>query len=61
MKGQVQTEFTDMVGSEEMSILAKPERERGHLSVDYTCIKWFSVERKVLSELFFFFFFLNIY
>ncbi|EXC39743.1 WD repeat-containing protein 43 [Morus notabilis] len=46
VKGQVQTEFTDMVGSEETSLLAKPERERGHLSVDYTCMKWFSLERK---------------
>lgn len=51
VKDQVQTEFTDMVGSEEMSILAKPERERGHLSVDYTCIKWFSVERKKKRKL----------
>ena len=49
MKGQVQTEFTDIAGSEETtsSLLAKPERERGHLSVDYTCMNWLSLERKV--------------
>ncbi|PON88221.1 WD repeat containing protein [Trema orientale] len=44
--GRIKTEFTDMVASEETSIFHKPERERGHLSVDYTCMKWFSLERK---------------
>ena len=38
-----------MVASEETSLLAKPEREKGHLSVDYTCMKWLSLERKVLT------------
>ncbi|BBG93140.1 transducin family protein / WD-40 repeat family protein, partial [Prunus dulcis] len=47
VKGQVQTEFTDIVSSEDTSIYAK--RERGHLSVDYTCMKWFSSERKVVT------------
>ncbi|XP_062076571.1 uncharacterized protein LOC133781549 isoform X2 [Humulus lupulus] len=51
VKGQVQTEFTDMVASEESSLLAKPEREKGHLSVDYTCMKWLSLERKKKRKL----------
>ncbi|KAM0962649.1 hypothetical protein ACFX14_021772 [Malus domestica] len=49
VKGQVQTEFTDIVASEDTSIYAK--RERGHLSVDYTCMKWFSSERKKKRKL----------
>lgn len=49
VKGQVQTEFTDIVSSEDTSIYAK--RERGHLSVDYTCMKWFSSERKKKRKL----------
>ncbi|XP_048321361.2 uncharacterized protein LOC107433202 [Ziziphus jujuba] len=44
VKGQVQTEFTDIMESEETSIYKK--QERGHLSVDYTCMKWFSSEAK---------------
>ncbi|XP_050373548.1 uncharacterized protein LOC126791178 [Argentina anserina] len=44
VKGQVQTEFTDIVSDEDTSIFAK--RERGHLSVDYTCMKWFSERKK---------------
>ncbi|KAF4350692.1 hypothetical protein F8388_003413 [Cannabis sativa] len=51
VKGQVQTEFTDMVASEESSLLAKPERPKGHLSVDYTCMKWLSLERKKKRKL----------
>ncbi|PON61971.1 WD repeat containing protein [Parasponia andersonii] len=49
--GRIKTEFTDMVASEETSIFNKPERERGHLSVDYTCMKWFSLERKKKRKL----------
>lgn len=39
--------------SEEKSIYKK--QERGHLSVDYTCMKWFSLEAKVL------FLFINLF
>ncbi|PRQ39316.1 putative transcription factor WD40-like family [Rosa chinensis] len=49
VKGQVQTEFTDIVSEEDTSIFAK--RERGHLSVDYTCMKWFTSERKKKRKL----------
>ncbi|XP_004302893.1 PREDICTED: WD repeat-containing protein 43 [Fragaria vesca subsp. vesca] len=49
VKGQVQTEFTDIVSDEDTSIFAK--RERGHLSVDYTCMKWFTSERKKKRKL----------
>lgn len=49
VKGQVQTEFTDIVSTEDTSVFAK--RERGHLSVDYTCMKWFTSERKKKRKL----------
>lgn len=45
MKGQVQTEFADIVSSGEANLFGKPER--GHLSVDYTCMKWLSLDKKV--------------
>ncbi|XP_004508181.1 uncharacterized protein [Cicer arietinum] len=44
LKGQVQTEFADISATHETSILDKSTK--GHLSVDYTCIKWLSFERK---------------
>ncbi|CAL1413155.1 unnamed protein product [Linum trigynum] len=43
LKGQVHTEFAD-IASTDVSLLAKAER--GHLSVDYTCMKWLSLDRK---------------
>jgi len=44
LKGQVQTEFADITSSEG-DFYAKPER--GHLSVDYKCMKWLSLDKKV--------------
>lgn len=45
IKGQVQTEFADIVSSDATELFAKPEG--GHLSVDYTCMKWLSMDKKV--------------
>lgn len=44
VKGQLQTEFAD-IASTDTSIFAK--QEGGHLSMDYTCMKWLSLEKKV--------------
>lgn len=44
MKGHLQTEFADIT-SYDANLFTKPER--GHLSVDYTCMKWLSLDRKV--------------
>ncbi|XP_038876234.1 WD repeat-containing protein 43 [Benincasa hispida] len=44
LKGQIQTEFADFFTSDSTSILTKPEK--GHLSVDYKCMKWLSLEKK---------------
>ncbi|CAL5395739.1 unnamed protein product [Camellia sinensis] len=46
VKGHVQTEFSDMVstGGSGTNLFGKPER--GHLSVDYTCMKWLSLDKK---------------
>ncbi|GLT99058.1 hypothetical protein SLE2022_165250 [Rubroshorea leprosula] len=49
LKGQIQTEFADMVSSEATSIYTKPER--GHLSVDYKCMKWLSLDKKKKRKL----------
>ncbi|XP_048126949.1 uncharacterized protein LOC115739290 isoform X2 [Rhodamnia argentea] len=38
LKGQIQTEFVDIAGNDPTDVLMKPDR--GHLSVDYTCMKW---------------------
>lgn len=40
----MQTEFADITSSEG-NLYAKPER--GHLSVDYKCMKWLSLDKKV--------------
>lgn len=45
MKGQVQTEFSDVTSNETTGIFGK--KEGGHLSMDYTCMKWLSVDKKV--------------
>lgn len=45
MKGQIQTEFADITGSDDMNPYIKPEG--GHLSVDYTCMKWLAADGKV--------------
>ncbi|KAL8161951.1 hypothetical protein V2J09_013440 [Rumex salicifolius] len=49
LKGQLQTEFSDLVGDDEANVLLKSER--GHLSIDYTCMKWLSLERKKKRKL----------
>ncbi|KAJ6430856.1 hypothetical protein OIU84_018375 [Salix udensis] len=48
LKGQVQTEFADITSSEG-NLYAKPER--GHLSVDYKCMKWLSLDKKKKRKL----------
>ncbi|KAE8697857.1 Transducin family protein / WD-40 repeat family protein, putative isoform 3 [Hibiscus syriacus] len=49
LKGQIQTEFANIVSSEATSIFTKSER--GHLSIDYKCIKWLSFDKKKKREL----------
>uniref|UniRef100_A0A1J3CQ03 WD repeat-containing protein 43 n=1 Tax=Noccaea caerulescens TaxID=107243 RepID=A0A1J3CQ03_NOCCA len=49
VKGQVQTEFSDIASAEETNIYAKVGK--GHLSVDYTCMKWLSLEKKKKRKL----------
>ncbi|XP_019232192.1 PREDICTED: WD repeat-containing protein 43-like [Nicotiana attenuata] len=49
LKGQVQTEFADIVSTETTaSLFTKPG---GHLSMDYTCMKWLSCDRKKKRKL----------
>lgn len=49
VKGQLQTEFSDIALNDETNLFTKPEK-RGHLSIDYTCMKWVSFNKKVLFE-----------
>uniref|UniRef100_A0A1J3FVL2 WD repeat-containing protein 43 n=1 Tax=Noccaea caerulescens TaxID=107243 RepID=A0A1J3FVL2_NOCCA len=49
VKGQVQTEFSDIASADETNIYAKVGK--GHLSVDYTCMKWLSLEKKKKRKL----------
>ncbi|CAJ2630652.1 unnamed protein product [Trifolium pratense] len=42
LKGQIQTEFADFTSTHQTNIFDK----QGHLSVDYTCIKWLSFQTK---------------
>ncbi|XP_060197596.1 uncharacterized protein LOC132626666 isoform X1 [Lycium barbarum] len=48
VKGQVQTEFADIVSTETASLFTKPG---GHLSMDYTCMKWLSCDKKKKRKL----------
>ncbi|KZV50992.1 WD repeat-containing protein 43-like [Dorcoceras hygrometricum] len=48
-KGQVQTEFANIASAESTGIFGK--HERGHLSMDYTCMKWLSLEIKKKRKL----------
>ncbi|WCJ23419.1 transducin family protein / WD-40 repeat family protein [Euphorbia peplus] len=48
VKGQLQTEFADITSSD-AGLYSKPER--GHLSVDYTCMKWLSPDGKKKRKL----------
>ncbi|KAF6141272.1 hypothetical protein GIB67_024356 [Kingdonia uniflora] len=43
-KGQLQTEFADITSTNDTDLYAKSES--GHLSLDYTCMKWLSLGRK---------------
>ncbi|CAA2964015.1 WD repeat-containing 43-like isoform X1 [Olea europaea subsp. europaea] len=49
VKGQVQTEFSDVTSNETTGIFGK--KEGGHLSMDYTCMKWLSVDKKKKRKL----------
>ncbi|KAL5729144.1 hypothetical protein ACHQM5_002134 [Ranunculus cassubicifolius] len=44
LKGQVQTEFADLTTTDITDMYAKSQT--GHLSLDYTCMKWLPLERK---------------
>ncbi|XP_047174705.1 WD repeat-containing protein 43 [Vigna umbellata] len=45
LSGQVQTEFAD-IASTHSTTTPQNKSINGHLALDYTCIKWFSFERK---------------
>ncbi|KAK8470978.1 hypothetical protein PHAVU_003G108800 [Phaseolus vulgaris] len=45
LSGQVQTEFAD-IASSHSTTTSQHKSINGHLALDYTCIKWFSFERK---------------
>lgn len=45
VKRQLQTEFADIVSSDAANIFSEPKS--GHISLDYTCLKWMQLERKV--------------
>ncbi|KAL8195879.1 hypothetical protein R6Q57_025369 [Mikania cordata] len=44
IKGQLQSDFANIVLTDETDFYGKPEGER--MSVDYTCMKWLSLEKK---------------
>ncbi|XP_054790516.1 U3 small nucleolar RNA-associated protein 5-like, partial [Prosopis cineraria] len=48
LNGQIQTEFADITSSDATSIYAGSMK--GHLSIDYTCMKWLSLEKKGWSR-----------
>ncbi|XP_042052176.1 WD repeat-containing protein 43-like [Salvia splendens] len=48
-KNQVQSEFADLDSTETKSVFGN--QEGGHLSMDYTCMKWFSLEKKKKRKL----------
>ncbi|GFZ09041.1 transducin family protein [Actinidia rufa] len=49
VKGQIQTEFADIVSTGGTNLFGKPEK--GHLSVDYSCMKWLSLDKKKKRKL----------
>lgn len=49
IKGHIQTDFANIASTDETDFFAKPEG--GHLSVDYTCMKWLSLEKKKKRKL----------
>ncbi|XP_038974299.1 uncharacterized protein LOC120103686 isoform X1 [Phoenix dactylifera] len=44
VKGQLQTEFVDIASSDTSNMLSEPKS--GHLSLDYTCMKWVQLGSK---------------
>ncbi|KAJ8490384.1 hypothetical protein OPV22_012105 [Ensete ventricosum] len=48
IKGQLQTEFSDIAPSDPSSLLSQPKS--GHLSLDYTCMKWVQLEKKIKKK-----------
>lgn len=50
VKGQLQTEFSNIASTDETNLFAKPE-QRGHLSIDYTCMKWVAFDKKKKRKL----------
>lgn len=48
MRGHLQTEFAD-IPAVEAGVLA--EAKRGHLALDYTCMKWVQLSTKVRRPL----------
>ncbi|XP_056161255.1 uncharacterized protein LOC115667165 isoform X1 [Syzygium oleosum] len=44
LKGQIQTEFVDIAANDGTDVFMKPDR--GHLSVDYTCMKWLDLGKR---------------
>ncbi|GAB2265871.1 hypothetical protein Dimus_000902 [Dionaea muscipula] len=49
IKQQVQTEFTNILSNDDTNLFSMSER--GHLSVDYTCMKWLSFDGKKKRKL----------
>uniref|UniRef100_A0A7N0T717 Small-subunit processome Utp12 domain-containing protein n=1 Tax=Kalanchoe fedtschenkoi TaxID=63787 RepID=A0A7N0T717_KALFE len=49
LKGQMLSDFSDLLSNDDSSVLTKSGR--GHLSVDYTCIKWISLDKKKKRKL----------
>lgn len=51
VKGQVQTEFTDISSADTTTSGIFGKQEGGHLSMDYTCMKWLSLWNKKKRKL----------
>ncbi|XP_047326974.1 WD repeat-containing protein 36-like [Impatiens glandulifera] len=50
IKGQIQTEFADIFSNDDgPGLFGKPQK--GHLSMDYTCMKWISLDKKKKRKL----------
>ena len=47
VRGHLQTEFADIPAVE---VGALPETKRGHLALDYTCMKWVQLSTKVRNH-----------
>ncbi|KAM7258938.1 hypothetical protein ACFE04_014679 [Oxalis oulophora] len=53
VKGQVQTEYADIASNhdDDSNLLSAAKSRKGHLAVDYTCIKWLSLDKKKKRKL----------